>query len=98
MAAAAVWLLLSDQLLSRRIALRRLVPGALVGGIGQTAVNVCSGFWMPHLVGQNADRYGVIGVTFAIVSWLIVIGIAVVLLAVTSAELGGAPKSPPADG
>jgi membrane protein len=96
--AAAVWLVLIDQLLSRRIALRRLVPGALVAGIGQTAVNVFSGVWMPHLIGQNADRYGVIGVTFAIVSWLIIIGIAVVLLAATGAELAGAPKSPPADG
>ncbi|OLB79991.1 MAG: hypothetical protein AUI14_08790 [Actinobacteria bacterium 13_2_20CM_2_71_6] len=97
-AAMGMWLLLQGLLLSRRIALRRLVPGAVVAGIGQTVVSVCSGLWMPHLIGQNAQRYGVIGVTFAILSWLVVIGIALVLLAATSAELGGAaePGRPPA--
>jgi len=64
----------------------------VVAGIGQTLVSVYSGIWMPHLVGRNAERYGAIGVTFALLSWLIVIGFAVALLAATSAELGGAPK------
>ena len=88
---AGIWLLLQNLLLSRRIPIRRLVPGALAGGLGQTAVAVYSSIWMPHLIGRNADRYGAVGVTFAILSWLIVVGLAVVILAVTSAELGGAP-------
>ena len=91
-AAVGVWLLFQDLLLSRRIAVRRLVPGAVVAGIGQTTVSVLSAIWMPHMVGRNAERYGAIGVTFALLSWLIVIGFAVALLAATSAELGRAAE------
>jgi membrane protein len=97
LAAIGMWLLLQDLLLSRRIAIRRLVPGAIVAGIGQILVSLGSDIWMPRLVAQNAGRYGVIGVTFALLSWLIVVGVAIVLLAATCAELGGAdrPGRPP---
>jgi membrane protein len=89
-AAVGMWLLLLELLLSRRIPLRRLIPGAVVAGVGQTAFSVYSAVWMPHVIAQNADQYGVIGVTFALLSWLVVLGLAVVVLAATSAELGGA--------
>jgi membrane protein len=85
-----MWLLLLELLLSRRIPLRRLLPGAVVAGVGQTAFSVYSAIWMPHVIAQNANQYGVIGVTFALLSWLVVLGLAVVVLAATSAELGGA--------
>ena len=47
-----------------------------------------------------AARYGVIGVTFALLAWLIVIGFTVVAAAVVSAEIGGArrPDLAAADG
>jgi membrane protein len=102
LAAAATWLLLQDLLLSRRVTWRRLVPGALVAGVGQTLVSMYSSAWMPRLIAHNADRYGVIGVTFAMLSWLIVIGFALVLFAAVAAELGHAdsldgPGSLPTD-
>jgi membrane protein len=55
---------------------------------------------MPRLVSSNAERYGVIGVTFALLAWLIVIGFTVVAAAVVSAEIGGArrPDLAAADG
>jgi membrane protein len=89
-----VFLLLLFLLLSRRVPLVRLLPGALVGAVGQSALAVYSSAWMPHVIGQNAEQYGVIGVTFAIVSWLVVLGLALVALAVVSAELGGADGPP----
>jgi len=90
--AAGIWLLLQDLLLARRIPVRRLIPGAIVAGIGQTAISMYSAGWMPRVIAQNADRYGVIGVTFGMVSWLIVIGFALAILAAVAAELGGAPS------
>jgi membrane protein len=90
LAAVAVWLLLQYLLLSRRITVRRLVPGALLAGVGQTAMSAYSSLWMPRVIGQNADRYGVIGVTFALVGWLIVVGLALVVFAAVSAETGRA--------
>ncbi|HEU4426982.1 MAG TPA: YhjD/YihY/BrkB family envelope integrity protein [Pilimelia sp.] len=90
LAASGVWLVLQYLLLSRRIPVRRLVLGALVAGIGQTLVSLYSALWMPRVIEENANRYGVIGVTFALVSWLIVVGFAIVVSAVVSAEAGGA--------
>jgi uncharacterized membrane protein len=43
---------------------------------------------MPHVIEQNAQRYGVIGVTFGLLSWLTAVGILLVGAAVVSAELG----------
>src|SRR5204862_369431 len=49
-----------------------------------------SGLVMPGLIATDAARYGLIGVTFALVSWLIVLGLTLVAVAVVSAELGRA--------
>jgi membrane protein len=89
---SGVWLVLQILLLSRRVPARRLLAGALVAGVGQSAISLYSAVWMPRLIEHNADRYGVIGVTFAMLSWLIVVSLAVVLAAVISAEAGGADR------
>jgi hypothetical protein len=100
--ATAVWLVLQSLLLSRRIPVRRLVPGAVVAGIGQALVSAYSALWMPRLVEHNADRYGIIGITFAMLTWLILLGFCAVAAAVLSAEIGAVgatpPESPPSTG
>ena len=95
LAATGVWLVLQRLLLSRRVGLRRLLPGAVIGGVGQAVVSLYSALWMPRLIEHNADRYGIIGITFALVTWLIIIGFAVVTAAVVSAEMGGAAAPRP---
>jgi len=82
-----LWWLLQYLLLSRRIPARKLLPGAVVAAAGQVLVTVSSAYWMPQVVSSNAERYGVIGVTFALISWLIIIALAIVLAAVVGAEL-----------
>ena len=93
-----LWWLLQYLLLSRRIPARKLLPGAVIAALGQVVVTVSSAYWMPRVVATNAERYGVIGVTFAMISWLIIIGLAIVLAAVVGAELAedhaGAVGSP----
>jgi membrane protein len=93
--AVPAWLLLQYLLLSRRIPLRELLPGAAIAAVGQVVLSVYSALWMPRIITSNAERYGLIGVTFAIVSWLIVIGIAVVGGAVVAAELARRPHPTP---
>jgi uncharacterized BrkB/YihY/UPF0761 family membrane protein len=88
----AVWLLLQSLLLSRRVPIRRLLAGSIVAGAGSAVLSVYSALWMPRLIESNAGRYGIIGVTFAMLTWLIVVGFAVVVVAVMSAELGGAAR------
>jgi membrane protein len=89
-AATAIWLVLQSLLLSRRIPVRRLLPGAVVAGVGQVLVTLYSTLWMPRLIGHDAQRYGVIGIAFAMLTWLIIVSFLVVAAAVLSAELGGA--------
>lgn len=93
------WLALQYVLLSGRVPWRALLPGAVVMGIGQSLISLGSAVWMPHLISTNAARYGTIGVTFALLSWLILICAAIVAGAAVSVEMSGheqRPSGPPA--
>ena len=87
----AVWLVLQRLLLSRRVPIRRLLPGSIVIAAGSGVLTLYSALWMPRLIENNAQRYGIIGITFAILTWLILICLCMVVAAVISAEVGGAP-------
>jgi membrane protein len=89
-AASLLWWELQYVLLSRRVPRRELIPGAVVAGIAQALITVYSGIYMPHLIGVDARKYGVIGVTFALLTWLIVASAAIVVVAAVSAEAGTA--------
>ncbi len=86
-----LWLALQWLLLSRRVAWRVLRPAALLAAAGQLLVSWASSLYMPQLISKDAGRYGIIGVTLALLSWLIVIGVYVVAVAVIGAELAGVP-------
>ena len=47
---------------------------------------------MPRVIASNAEQYGIIGITFALLTWLIVVSLSLVAAAVISAEMGGAPR------
>jgi membrane protein len=83
-----LWLILQHLLLSRRVPMRALWPGALVTAVAQGLVVLGSGAWMPALMARNEARYGVIGVTFALLTWLIILAFAIVIAAVVGAEVG----------
>lgn len=91
--ATLLWWELQFLLLSRRVERRQLIPGALVAGTAQAAVALYSTIWMPHLMTTNAERYGVIGITFALLTWLIVVAAGMVATAVVSAEVGERTRS-----
>jgi membrane protein len=88
------WLALQFVLLSGRVPWRVLLPGAVVMGIGQSLISLGSAVWMPHLVSTNAARYGTIGVTFALLSWLILVCAAIVAGAAVSVEMSGYQQCP----
>jgi membrane protein len=89
----AIWLVLQSLLLSRRVPIRRLLPGAVVIAVGSAILSLYSALWMPRVIESNAAEYGIIGITFALLTWLIVVGLCLVVAAVISAEIGGAPKA-----
>ena len=96
---SALWLALQHLLLGGRVAWRRLLPGAVAAGAGQQGVAALSTLWIPNVIENNATRYGAIGVSFALLSWLVVISIVLVVAAAVSVELGHGPPLPvPAPG
>jgi membrane protein len=71
-------------LLGRRVSRHRLVPTAVLSGAGALVLGIGSAIVMPGLVSRNTDRYGLIGFTFSLVSWLF----AAALLVISAAILG----------
>jgi membrane protein len=86
--AAPVWTIFIWLALSRRRPLNYIWPGALISAGGQAIVSLVTSSYVPHLITGNSLRYGVIGVAFAIISWLVIVGYLVVGSAVIGAELG----------
>ena len=86
--AVPVWVLVIWLMLAAQVPARALIPGAVVSAVGQVLVEVISGLYVPHLIEANTERYGVIGASFALVSWLVVASYLIVVSAVIGAELG----------
>lgn len=84
------WWLASRLLLSGRVSWRLLFPGAVASAVAQVAVSSAGAVYVPHLIERNTDRYGVIGVAIALISWLVVLALLVVASAVVGAQLGAA--------
>jgi membrane protein len=76
-----LWLLTPMILLGERD-WRRLAPGALVSGLLGAAIGVASSIYVPILMDWSAEKYGLIGIAFALQSWLLVMGFVVVAGAV----------------
>jgi membrane protein len=76
-----LWLLTPMILLGERD-WRYLAPGALVSGLLGAVIGVASSIYVPILMEWSAEKYGLIGIAFALQSWLLVMGFVVVTGAV----------------
>jgi membrane protein len=84
---AVVWLVTPYLLLARRLAPRRLAPTSLLTTFGVTCVGVAAIIGMPETVEASAEQFGVIGVAFALLTWLIGSGFAIVIAAAGGAVI-----------
>jgi len=66
---------------------RYLAPGALVSGLLGALLSVASSVYVPILMDWSAEKYGLIGIAFALQSWLLVAGFMVVIGAVFGATV-----------
>jgi membrane protein len=73
-----LWLLTPMILLGERN-WRWLAPGALVSGLLGAVIGVASSIYVPVLMDWSAEKYGLIGIAFALQSWLLVMGFVVVI-------------------
>lgn len=77
----------------------RLAPGAAVSGVLGALLGAASGIYVPIAMTWSADHYGLIGIAFALQSWLLVLAFLVVVGAVVGAtvvERAGSSRSAPA--
>ena len=77
----SLWLATPYLLLARRIAWQRLMATAVLTTVGMTALGAASLLWIPRTVEASAAQFGVIGVAFALLSWLVAAGFVLVIAA-----------------
>jgi membrane protein len=76
--AAVEWTLTPFILLGRRVPWPMLLPTGLITAVTASALSAASIIWMPRAVQESAERYGVIGIAFAMLSWLVAAGFVLV--------------------
>jgi membrane protein len=87
-----LWTTVPWLLLDRRVAWRRLIPVGAVTSIGTSIYGIASTIYMPRLLESYSRRYGLFGVTLALVGWLLAMALILVASAVTTAEFDRAPE------
>jgi uncharacterized BrkB/YihY/UPF0761 family membrane protein len=88
--ASGAWLAVSAQLPHREVRWPRLLPGALLFGIGLLFVNIFNIYVTTRLVENRADTYGALGIATALLFSLVLVG----RLIVVSAELNASLSEP----
>jgi membrane protein len=88
-----MWTTVPWLLLDRRLDWRRLIPLGALTALATTLYGVVSTVYMPDLLETYSRRYGLFGVTLALVGWLLVISMILVAATVVAAELDRAPEA-----
>ncbi|MGZ8751787.1 MAG: YihY/virulence factor BrkB family protein [Acidimicrobiia bacterium] len=71
----------------RRIPIRAMLPAAFIGGIGYEILKLVGGYAVPAMVSRSSTLYGTIGVVFALLVWMLVLGYLVVSVALAEKVL-----------
>jgi membrane protein len=91
-AGVILWTSVPYLLMDRRIAWQRLLPGGALAGLGVSLYGMATTLYMSRLMTAYSQRYGLFGVTVAIVGWLLCFSVVVVATTVVAAELDRAPE------
>jgi membrane protein len=92
-ASLVIWTSVPWLLLDRRIPWRRLLPGGALTAVATAVYGVASTIYMPRLMETYSERYGLFGVTVALVGWLLCIALLLVATTVVATEFDRAPES-----
>jgi membrane protein len=77
-----LWSTVPWLLLDRRIAWRRFIPAGALTAACATAYGAFSIVYMPRQLASYSERYGLFGVTLALIGWLL--GVALIIVAATA--------------
>jgi len=87
-----LWTSVPWLLLERRIAWRRFILAGALTAVCATAYGVASTVYMPRQLASYSERYGLFGVTLALIGWLLGMALIVVAATAVAAELDRAPE------
>ena len=82
----ALWWIASWIVINRRVSLRQLLPGAVLAGIGFAVAGLFGRAFLPPLLADSAARFGVLGMAFTYIGWLLVLS-CVLLVAATAGRV-----------
>ena len=82
----ALWWIASWVVVNRRVSLRELLPGSVLAGLGFAVAGMVGRVVLPPLLADSANRYGVLGMAFTYIGWLLVLA-CVLLVAATSGRV-----------
>ena len=77
-----LWWIASWIVINRRVSLRELLPGSLLAGLGFAVAGLVGRVVLPPLFADSANRYGVLGIGFTYIGWLLVLAL-ILLIALT---------------
>lgn len=86
LAGVLLWATVPWLMLSRRLAWRRLLPTGVLTSAAVTAYGAASSVYMPALMARYTERYGLFGLTLALVSWLLALSFILVVATVVCSE------------
>ena len=79
---AVFWLWTPYILLGKRVPWHRLIPPGFVTTVAITVYSIGTAIFLPDIFTRNAERYGLIGIAFGIVTWLFAYAAVVIVSAV----------------
>ena len=83
---SALWLFTSWVVVNRGITLRQLLPGCVLAGIGFSVAGLLGRALLPPLLADSANRFGVLGMAFTYIGWLLVLA-CILLVATTTGRV-----------
>ncbi|MFD7838548.1 YhjD/YihY/BrkB family envelope integrity protein [Streptomyces sp. NPDC059761] len=86
-----VWWWTQHLLLGGLVGWLALLPGAVFTAVGLTALSITARFYMPIALNRALDEFGSAGSVFVLLSWLIVVCVAVAVGITTGAVLAQEP-------
>jgi membrane protein len=82
---AVAWAFTSWWLPNRKVTLRVMLPGVVVGAVALEALKVLGGIWVPRLISNSSELWGAIGAVFALIAWILIFGRVIVYVTVIEA-------------
>ena len=86
-----LWSAVPWLLLERRITWRRFIPTGVLTAACATAYGAFSTVYMPRQLASYSERYGLFGVTLALIGWLLGVALIIVASTAVAATLDRAP-------